>query len=228
MLKRRCAIWAITRFVLSPSVEATKASARSIPAASRASISSAVPSVNCPPRSSQLLAWPRSSSAMASASSSRTETSFPSSSMELAIAEPTRPQPTIRTNIWVPQYIRSGRKPRQFSPAVSATGRTPSRVPSSPAGGAVRITLQVAFSTTYLVVSPTKRSRARPRPPRIVPPRSRLGSSAPRMIASTPRRRASETMAWPVERPRTIAVATSTPAYSSPTSFARARTRFAS
>src|SRR5215210_9003903 len=111
-LKRRFATCAITRFVLSPSVEATNASARSIPAASRASISSAVPSVNCPPRSSQLFAWPRSSSAMASASSSSTETSWPSSIMELAIAEPTRPQPTIRTNISIPQYIREGAKQR--------------------------------------------------------------------------------------------------------------------
>ena len=32
-LKRRLAIWAMTMFVLSPSVEATKTSARSIPAA---------------------------------------------------------------------------------------------------------------------------------------------------------------------------------------------------
>ena len=49
-LKRRLAICAITRFVLSPSVEATKASACSIPASSSASISSAVPTVNDPPR----------------------------------------------------------------------------------------------------------------------------------------------------------------------------------
>ena len=40
-LKRRWAIWAMTMFVLSPSVEATKTSARSIPAAVSASISSA-------------------------------------------------------------------------------------------------------------------------------------------------------------------------------------------
>ena len=41
------------------------------------------------------------------------------------------------------------------------------------------------------------------------------------MIASTPRRLASEMIAAPAERPRTIAVATSTPSYSSPTSLAR-------
>ena len=140
MSKRRFATCAITRLVLSPSVEATNASARSMPAASRASISRAVPSVNWPPRSSQLCSCPRSSSAMASASSSSTETSCPSSIMELAIAEPTRPQPTIRTNISIPQYIREAAK--------TGYGRTPSRVPSSPAGGAVRITLQGAFSTT--------------------------------------------------------------------------------
>ena len=62
----------------------------------------------------------------------------------------------------------------------------------------------------------------------MAPPRRRLGSSAPSTIASTPLRRASETIAWPTERPRTMAVATSTPAYSSPTSLARASTRFAS
>ena len=56
---------------------------------------------------------------------------------------------------------------------------------------------------------------------------TRVGSSAASTIASTPRRRASPTMAWPAVRPRTIAVATSTPAYSSPTSLARASTRFA-
>src|SRR5215218_5741278 len=94
---RRFAIWAITRFVLSPSVEATNASASSMPAASSASSSSAVPSVKRPPRSSQLSACPRSRSAIASASSSKTETSCPSVSIELAIAEPTRPQPTIKT-----------------------------------------------------------------------------------------------------------------------------------
>src|SRR5918995_130913 len=123
MLNRRWAIWAITRFVLSPSVEATNASARSMPLASRASISSAVPSVNCPPRSSQLCAWPRSSSAIASASSSSTETSWPSSSMELAIADPTRPQPTIRTNILVPQYIRPRDQPAPAAAPLSGLGK---------------------------------------------------------------------------------------------------------
>ena len=45
-LNCRFAICAITMFVLSPSVEATNASARSIPAARSASISSPVPTVN--------------------------------------------------------------------------------------------------------------------------------------------------------------------------------------
>ncbi len=58
----------------------------------------------------------------------------------------------------------------------------------------------------------------------MAPPRTALGSSAASTIASTPRRRASATMACPIVRPRTIAVATSTPAYSSPTSLARAST----
>ena len=55
----------------------------------------------------------------------------------------------------------------------------------------------------------------------------RVGSSAASTIASTPRLRASATIAWPALRPRTIAVATSTPSYSSPTSLARDSTRLA-
>src|SRR3954451_6332265 len=108
MLNLRWAICAITRFVLSPSGDATKASARSMPASSSASISSAVPTVNDPPRSSQLWSCPRLSSAMASEFSSSTETSWPSESMDLATAEPTLPLPTIRTNIRSAQYSRKG------------------------------------------------------------------------------------------------------------------------
>src|SRR5204863_3948840 len=81
-LNRRCAIWAITMFVLSPSVEATNASARSIPASSSASISRPVPTVNCPPTSSQEFSSPISSRACASGSSSRHETVWPSRSID--------------------------------------------------------------------------------------------------------------------------------------------------
>ena len=49
-----------------------------------------------------------------------------------------------------------------------------------------------------------------------------VGSSAASTIASTPRRRASRTIASPAARARTVAVATSTPSYSSPTALARA------
>ena len=52
-LKRRWAICAITRLVLSPLVAATNTSACSIPASISASTSSAVPTVNRPPASSQ-------------------------------------------------------------------------------------------------------------------------------------------------------------------------------
>src|SRR5512139_301316 len=92
-------IRAITMFVLSPSVEAMKASARSIPAAVSASSSSPVPTVNWPPASSQDLSRLTSSRACASGSSSTHETSCPSRSMVRATVEPTLPQPTIRTNI---------------------------------------------------------------------------------------------------------------------------------
>src|SRR4051794_17946263 len=106
--KRFCAIWAITRFVLSPSVDATKASARSMPASISASISRAVPTVNEPPCSSQLRSDPFSRCAIASGSSSRTETSCPSESILRATAEPTRPEPTIITNIAAHSTYRNG------------------------------------------------------------------------------------------------------------------------
>ena len=48
----------MTMLVLSPSVEAMKTSASSIPAASSASVSSPAPTVNWPPRSSQLFSRP--------------------------------------------------------------------------------------------------------------------------------------------------------------------------
>src|SRR6478672_2026516 len=88
----------MTMLVLSPSVEAMKASASSIPAATRASVSRPAPTVNWPPRSSQPLSSPTSSRACDSGSSSRQETSCPSLSIERATEEPTRPQPTIRMN----------------------------------------------------------------------------------------------------------------------------------
>src|SRR4051794_13400086 len=87
--------------VLSPSVEAMKASAFSIPAATRASVSRPAPTVNCPPRSSQPLSNPTSSRAWDSGSSSRQETSCPSRSIARATEDPTRPQPTIRMNMGV-------------------------------------------------------------------------------------------------------------------------------
>src|SRR5439155_5959233 len=89
--KRRWAIWAMIKFVLSPSVEAMNTSARAIPACSSASISSAVPTANWPPESSQLRLWPASRRSWESGSSSSTETSCPSASADLATAEPTRP-----------------------------------------------------------------------------------------------------------------------------------------
>src|SRR3954452_16492328 len=88
--------------------------------------------------------------------------------------------------------------------------------------GAVRITRHGAFESTYFVICPTA-SSAPPRPPSSAPPRVLVGGSAASTIASTPRRRAWSTMAWPVRRARTVAVATSTPSYSSPTALARAR-----
>src|SRR5438045_2710230 len=56
---------------------------------------------------------PRSSSAIASGSSSRTETSWPLAIMLRAIADPTRPQPTIRMNT-LSMYSRSDALARPF------------------------------------------------------------------------------------------------------------------
>src|SRR3954447_17808104 len=92
----------------------------------------------------------------------------------------------------------------------------------SEAGGAVRITWHGALPTTYLVTSPTKLSNGPPRPPSSAPPRILEGSSAASTTACTPRRLASSTIACPARRARTVAVATSTPSYSSPTALARA------
>src|SRR4051812_22706531 len=89
----------MTMLVLSPSVEAMKTSARSIPAACSASVSSPAPTVNWPPRSSQLFSSPTSSRACDSGSSSRQETSWPSRSIARATEEPTRPQPTIKISM---------------------------------------------------------------------------------------------------------------------------------
>ena len=60
-LNRRWAIWAMTRLVLSPSVEAMKTSADSMPPSSSASISIAWPTVKRPPLSSHDVVCPSSS-----------------------------------------------------------------------------------------------------------------------------------------------------------------------
>ena len=93
---------------------------------------------------------------------------------------------------------------------------------ASEAGGAVRMTGHGALASTYLVASPTKSSSGPPRPPSSAPPRIFDGSSAASTTACTPRRLASSTIACPARRARTVAVATSTPSYSSPTALARA------
>ena len=98
-LKRRWASWAMTRLVLSPRVAAMNTSACSIPASTRPSTSSAAPTVNRPPASSQLIDWSLSSRSCDSGSLSSTETSCPASNARLATADPTRPAPTIRMNM---------------------------------------------------------------------------------------------------------------------------------
>ena len=213
--KRRCTIWAIVRFVLSPSVEAMNTSARSIPASSSASISSAVPTVNGPPASSQLRLWPASSRSCESGSSSSTDTSCPAASADLASADPTRPAPTISTNM--------GRTGSSTGAHASTIGHLGARARCRVAAGAVRITRQAALLDDVLghvsdeVFQPARRVRraARRRA-------SRDGSSAASTIASTPRRRASSTIASP-GAPRAHGRGRDLDAlYSSPTAFARA------
>src|SRR3954447_21950970 len=110
--------------------------------------------------------------------------------------------------------------PAGLYPGAAAEAAAPAPA-GSRAGGATRMTSHGALETTYFVASPTKLSRGPPRPPSSAPPRIRDGSSAARTIAWTPRRRASSTIAAPARRARTVAVATSTPSYSSPTALAR-------
>src|SRR3954454_7234141 len=110
--------------------------------------------------------------------------------------------------------------PAGLYPGAAAEAAAPAPA-GSRAGGATRMTSHGALETTYFVASPTKLSIGPPRPPSSAPPRMREGSSAASTIAWTPRRRASSTIAAPARRARTVAVATSTPSYSSPTAFAR-------
>src|SRR6185295_1299884 len=79
----------MTIFVLSPSVEATNASATAMPACSRMEVS-----IPCPTRNSPGQFGP--SRARASSLSSTTTTSQPSSRSRPATAEPTLPTPTMR------------------------------------------------------------------------------------------------------------------------------------
>ena len=88
-------------------------------------------------------------------------------------------------------------------------------------GGAVSSTRHGALRSTYSVTSPISGGRAAPIPPRIAPPRTRLGGSPPITIASTPRRRAASTIPAPMFRAGTTSVTTSTDSYSSATCFAR-------
>ena len=89
MSKRFCATWPITMFVLSPSVDATTASASSIPASRSRPVSMPWPTTNAPRQDS-----PRRE--RASSFSSTTTTSQPSLWSWSAMVEPTRPQPMTR------------------------------------------------------------------------------------------------------------------------------------
>ena len=213
--KRRWAIWAIVRFVLSPSVEAMNRSAWSIPASTSASTSMPCPTVNRPPASSHEDGCPASRRSCESGSSSRTETSCPEARAERATAEPTRPAPTMRTNMvrHVTRFARRCpplRRPRAGLVRGRRLGRRGGQDDRD--GGLGQHVLRRL--PDEVVARPAAPAEQRPA-------RIRVGSSAPRMITSTPRRWASSTIARPALRARTVAVATSTPWYSSPTALAR-------
>src|SRR6478672_5118732 len=95
----------MTMFVLSPLVAATKASARSMPAASSTRTSSAGPCTKLPGKSSP-------TRSKASALSSMTLTSCPSSMRPFATAEPTRPHPTTTTNTRASGSAPGSRQPQ--------------------------------------------------------------------------------------------------------------------
>src|SRR3954451_9831259 len=96
---RCCATWPMTMFVLSPSVETTTASASSIPARRRTSMSIPWPSTKPPAQWSPRR--PRASSF-----SSTAVTSHPPRSSWSAMLEPTRPQPITNAFIWLRLALR--------------------------------------------------------------------------------------------------------------------------
>ena len=77
------------------------------------------------------------------------------------------------------------RAPARLPPS----GECPVAAPAS-SGGAVSSTRQGALRSTYSVTGPISAGRAPPTPPRIAPPRIRVGGSPPITITSTPRSRA--------------------------------------
>ena len=98
-LNRRLAICAMTMLVLSPLVAATNTSARSIPAAVERVDLERRADGELTAASSHDASIPSSRRACDSESSSRQETSCPSLSIDRASEEPTRPAPTMRTNM---------------------------------------------------------------------------------------------------------------------------------
>ena len=173
-------------FVLSPSVEATKASARSIPASSSASISSPVPTVNCPPKSSQASrARPRAGRATRGPRPG-TKPRGPSASIARASDDPTRPTPTIRMNtdrIYLAPQQRCA--PTRRGPSA----RPVRRLLGSTSGGrrqqhpARRLASARTRSPRPISVRPRRR-RSRRASRR---PGSCVGGSPPITITSTPR-----------------------------------------
>ena len=104
--KRRCAIWAIVRFVLSPSVEAMKTSASSMPGLEQRVDLERRADGEAPAGVLPRACPARRRGARARGSSSRTETSCPADSALRATADPTRPAPTKHEDHHVPEQVR--------------------------------------------------------------------------------------------------------------------------
>ena len=192
-----------------------------MPASMSASSSSAVPTVNWPPGSSQRASG-RRRGARARAGPRRARRPRGPRERRLATAEPTRPAPTMRMNtghLACGASSRRGCRRRWRSASAAGPARPAAR---RVAAGAREDHPARGLATTYFVISPTKFSRGR-RARRAA--RRRGSATAPRRPARSPRRPGAappRRSPGPARRARTVAVATWTPSYSSPTALARA------
>ena len=221
--KRCWAIWAITRFVLSPAVEAMKTSARSIPAWIRASISSAVPTVNWPLASSQLWRLPGVEALVGERVGVEHRHFMAGGERRLGDGRPDASCADDQYEHCSPAELHSGQIRRSGRPGDSPAARA--RPAESRAAGAVTITRQSALLITYLVdVADVglQRAAAAAEARASADQRRFLGAEDDRLDAPAcaPRRRSRSPPGGCARSPSRP----DTPVYSSPTALARAST----